>query len=112
MRRVRIFFLYGLVIFFFLSLTKTIIEYQKNLSFYHDYKESYISGKKMNIELKTKLVKAQDINEFEKIVRNKLNLHKSDETIMVIPNPTPTLLTPTPTLPPNYRQWLNVFSDR
>jgi len=105
-------FLYGLVIFFILSLTKNIIEYQKNLSFYQDYKEEYIAEKKRNTELKTELVKAQDINEFEKIVRNKLNLHKEDETIMVIPNPTPTVLIPSPTVPPPYRQWLNVFSER
>jgi len=112
MRRVRMLFLYGLVIFFILSLTKNIVEYQKNLSFYRDYKEEYTSEKKRNTELKTQLVKAQDINEFEKIVRNKLNLHKQDETIMVIPNPTPTILIATPTPLPPYRQWLNVFSER
>lgn len=110
MRRVRMLFLYGLVIFFILSLTKNIIEYQKNLSFYTDYKDEFTSEKKHSIELQTQLINVQDINEFEKIVRNKLNLHKSDETILVIPNPTPTILTPTPTAPPPYRQWLNIFS--
>ncbi|KKQ37605.1 MAG: hypothetical protein US54_C0030G0012 [Candidatus Roizmanbacteria bacterium GW2011_GWA2_37_7] len=110
MRLLRKLFLYGLVIFFILSLTKNIIEYQKNLGFYNEYKNEYTEEKKQNIELKTQLVKAQDINEFEKIVRNKLNLHKSNETIIVVPNPAPTTLTPTPTLPPTYRQWLNVFS--
>ncbi len=112
MRRVRMLLLYGLVVFFILSLTKNIVEYQKNLSFYSNYKAEYTAEKKRNTELKTQLVKAQDINEFEKIVRNKLNLHKKDETIMVIPNPTPTILAPTPTTPPPYRQWLDVFSDR
>ncbi|PJC31454.1 hypothetical protein CO051_04115 [Candidatus Roizmanbacteria bacterium CG_4_9_14_0_2_um_filter_39_13] len=112
MRRIRMLFLYGLVIFFILSLTKNIIEYQKNLSFYTDYRNEFTSEKKRSIELKTQLVKTQDINEFEKIVRNKLNLHKADETIMVIPNPTPTIVTPTPTLLPTYRRWLNVFSGR
>ena len=110
MRYIRIIFLYGLVIFFILSLTKNIIEYQKNLSFYNDYKNEFNNEKKRNGELKTELVKAHDINEFEKIVRNKLNLHKKDETIMVIPNPTPSVILPSPTPLPNYRQWINVFT--
>lgn len=110
MRLIRKLFLYGLVLFSIISLSKNIIEYQKNLSFYNDYKDEYNKEKKVNVELKTQLVKAQDINEFEKIVRNKLNLHKKDETILIISNPTPIIITPTPTPPPIYRQWLNVFS--
>jgi len=87
------------------------LEYRRNVSFYQDYKQEYTKEKKRNIELKTKMAKAKDIDEFEKIVRNKLNLQKENETILVIPNPTPTVILPTATPVPNYRKWINVFSQ-
>lgn len=107
---IKTFFLYGLVLFFILSLTKNIIEYQRNLEFYYDYKTKFEKEKASHSKLQTDYIKAQDINEFEKIVRNKLNLHKKGETMLVIPNPTPILTTPSSTPAPIYRQWLDVFS--
>lgn len=99
-----------LVAFFFLSaLSKSIFDYRKNVAFYEQYKQEYESEKKRNVELKTQLVKTEDSYEFEKTVRNKLNLHKEDEIIVVIPNPTPTILSPTPTQIPNYMKWLDIF---
>ncbi len=99
-----------LVAFFFVSaLSKSIFDYRKNLAFYEQYKQEFEAEKKRNIELKTQLVKTEDSYEFEKTVRNKLNLHKEDEVIVVIPNPTPTVLSPTPTVVPNYMKWLDIF---
>ncbi|QQS44362.1 septum formation initiator family protein [Candidatus Roizmanbacteria bacterium] len=109
MQRIKRLLLYLLILFFITSLTRSLIDYGKNQQFYQDYKNEYENEKKRNVELKTQLVKSQDINEFEKIVRDKLNLHKSNEYILVIPNPTPTVLTPTPTPVPNYQQWIDVF---
>lgn len=109
MQRIKRLLLYLLIFFFITSLTRSLLEYGKNQQFYQDYKNEYQKEKKRNTELKTQLVKTEDINEFEKIVRDKLNLHKSNEYILVIPNPTPTVLTPTPSPVPNYRQWLEVF---
>lgn len=54
-------------------------------------------------------VKTQDTYELEKTIRNKLNLTKPGETMVLIPQPTttPTILTPTPL--PVYKQWMNTF---
>ncbi|PIQ73777.1 hypothetical protein COV58_00655 [Candidatus Roizmanbacteria bacterium CG11_big_fil_rev_8_21_14_0_20_36_8] len=109
MKRFRLFILYGLLLFFVLSLSKNIVEYRRNLSFYEDYKKTYTTEKENNTKLKTKLVKSQDMREFEKNVRNKLGLNLEDETILVIPNPTPTVFQPSPTPIPNHKQWLDLL---
>ena len=95
--------------FFIMSLSKSIVEYRKNLAFYQDYKNEYLKERKHNEELKTEYVKTQDSYEFEKTVRNKLNLHKKNEVILIVPQPSPTVIIPTPTSLPNYQQWLDVF---
>jgi len=109
MQRIKRLLLYLLILFFITSLTRSLLDYAKNQQFYQDYKNEYQKEKKRNTELKTQLVKTQDINEFEKIVRDKLNLHQPNEYVLVIPNPTPTILTPTPTQIPNYQQWIDTF---
>ncbi|OGK46777.1 hypothetical protein A3A93_03980 [Candidatus Roizmanbacteria bacterium RIFCSPLOWO2_01_FULL_38_12] len=101
--------LFILAIFFISALSKNIFEYRKNMAFYRQNRDEYESEKKRNIELKTLLVKTNDIHEFEKDVRNKLNLHKSNEYILVIPEPTPTSIAPNPTTIPNHIKWLQVF---
>lgn len=111
MELARRFLLYSILVFLIISLSKNILEYRRNINFYNDYQEQFNKEKKRNIELKTKLIKVKDVEEFEKTVRNKLNLQKPNETILVIPNPTPTLFVPTSTPVPNYRQWANVFSQ-
>ena len=98
-----------IALFFISALSKSIFEYKKNVSFHEQYKQEYEKEKKRNIELQTKLVKTEDSYEFEKTVRNKLNLHKQDEVIVVIPNPTPTVLIPTATPIPNYIKWIDAF---
>lgn len=96
--------------FFILSaLSRTIFEYRKNYAFYEEYKKEYEKEKKRNIELQTQYVKTKDSYEFEKIARNKLDLHKSNEYVIVIPEPTATPVPPTPTVTSNYREWLEVF---
>src|SRR3990167_8821725 len=97
MTLVRKILLYSVLVFLAISLSKNIIEYRRNVSFYNNYQEEYNREKKRNIELQSKLVKAKDIDEFEKIVRNKLNLQKSNEAILVIPNPTQTVILPSAT---------------
>lgn len=109
MGKVKRIILIFVALFFFSALSKSIFEYRNNVAFHDQYKQEYEEEKKRNIELKTQLVKTQDSYEFEKTVRNKLNLHKVDEVIVVIPNPTPTVLIPTATPIPNYMKWLDVF---
>ncbi len=96
-------------LFFISALSKSIFEYRKNVSFHNQYKQEYEKEKKRNIELQTQLVKTEDSYEFEKAVRNKLNLHKENEVIVVIPNPTPTVFVPSATPIPNYIKWIDIF---
>ena|SRR3990167_10187627 len=109
MARLKRIFLFLLAFFFISSLTKTIFEYRRNVEFYNNFKEEYAKEKKRNTELNTHLVKTQDIAEFEKTARNKLNLHKEDEYVLVLPQPTPTVMIPAPTVVPHYAQWAQLF---
>ena len=69
-------FIFFAVAFFIISgLSRTIFEYRKNYAFYEEYKKEYEQEKKKNIELQTHYVKTKDSYEFEKIARNKLDLH-------------------------------------
>ena len=95
-----------LAIFFITSLSKNLLEYRKNISFYEDYRSEYLKEKKRNEE---SYVKTQDTYEFEKTVRNKLNLHKENEVVLIIPEPTPTTFVPSATPMPNYKQWADVL---
>ena len=62
-----------------------------------------------NARLKSSKTKAKDPYEVEKILRNKLNLTRPGEYILILPTPE---LSPTPTpvpIKPPYEQWLNTF---
>lgn len=109
MRLLRKIVFFLLILFFFSSLTKNLLDYRKKLTFYQGYREDYEKEKKLNISYKTELLKKSDPYEIEKTIRNKLNLLKPDEVAIIMkqPTPTPHLLTPTPL--PNYIQWRNVF---
>lgn len=109
MQRVRKTLLFLLAIFMITSMARGFFEYRKNQAFYSDYEKQYKDLKKENTELKTNFVRAQDMYEFEKIARNKLNLQQPNEFVVVIPDPTPTVLTPTPTPQPNHKQWVDLF---
>ena len=110
MQRFRRILLILLALFFITSLTRGLVEYAKNQQFYNDYRTEYKKEKKRNTELQTKLVKTQDLHEFEKIVRDRLNLHQPNEFVIILPMPSPTVLTPTPTPVPNHIQWLQIFT--
>ena len=98
-----------MAIFFLTSLTRNLIEYRKNLTFYQNYKKSYEAEKKRNIALRTQALKKSDPNEIEKTIRNKLNLAKPNEITVMLPDPTPTLV-PSPTIQMKiYEEWLHVL---
>lgn len=96
----------GLVLLFFLSsLTKTLFEYWGNLAFYEDYRTTYEQEKKKNTELKTEALRQTDLFTIEQKARDKLNLQKPGEQVVILPSPTPTPTVMTPTPMPIYRQW-------
>lgn len=97
------------VIFLFSSLVKNIFNYTNKNQFYQDYKNDYEKENKKNIELKTEIVKKESVAEVEKTIRNKLNLLKENEVAIILPVPTLTIITPTPTRAPSWRQWVNLY---
>ncbi len=101
-----------LLIFFFSSLTKNLLDYKNKLQFYQDFKNDYEAEKKKNTELKTEVLKKSDPSEIEKTIRNKLDLLKPGEVAIIMPQPTPTSFVPTPTPLPNYLQWWRVFFSK
>lgn len=110
MPRVKSLILILILSFSALSLVQAVTQFSKNTAFYNEYKNEYESEFKRNLELKTKMKTLQDVDEFEKIARDKLNLTRKNEYIIVIPEPTPTKFVPTPTKVPNYRLWWGVIS--
>ncbi|MFW5703685.1 MAG: FtsB family cell division protein [Patescibacteria group bacterium] len=98
-----------LFLFFISSLTKNFFEYRRNLEFYEGYKEEYTLEKRRNNELESQLVKSKDPFVVEKTIRNELNLLKDGEVAVLMPKPSPTPVSVTPTTVPSYRQWINLF---
>ena len=74
-----------------------------------DYKNDYEKEKKRNIELKTEVVKKKSLTEVEKTIRDKLNLLQPNEIAIILPTPSPSLISVTPTPAPNWQQWWQLF---
>lgn len=102
-------FLFFLFIFLSSSLVRNIFDYQKKISFYQEYLSHLWLEKDRKIKLQTQILKKTDPYYLEKVIRNKLNLSKPGDLVVIVPVPTdsPKLLTPTPL--PNWQQWFNLF---
>lgn len=102
-----IFFIF--IFFLFSSLIPGIRDYKNKISFYNQTKKEYEAEKKRQIELQTEIAKKKSTDEVEKTIRNKLNLLKENEIVLIVPTPTyfPTP-TPTPNLA-NWQRWWNIF---
>ena len=74
-----------LFIFLAFSLIKNFSEYQKNMQFYKNYKETAEAEKKRNIQLKTQKLQKTSVREVEKTIRNKLGLLQPSEIAVIIP---------------------------
>ena len=109
MARIRKIFLYLFLIFVIISLIKNIFDYQKKYQFYLGFKNSLEKEKKENLSLKTEYLKKTDPAELEKTIRNRLNLTRPDEAVVIIPEPSPTPIIIIPTPIPNWRQWWMVY---
>ncbi|MCX7997060.1 MAG: septum formation initiator family protein [Patescibacteria group bacterium] len=99
-----------LTVFFLVSLTRNLFEYKKNLAFYESYRKSYEETVQRNNELKSQLVKSQDVHELEKTIRNQLNLSRKNEVAVLLPPPSPTPVVITPTPQPNWYRWYQILS--
>jgi hypothetical protein len=100
-----------LVVFFFLviSFVRNVFDYQRNLSFYDQTKENFTKALLKNKNLKVQKRADSSPFEIEKSLRNKQNMLRKDEIIVIVPSPSPI---PTPIIRPTeapYKQWINLF---
>lgn len=86
-----------------------MFDYKNKLSFYQQFKQNYEKEKKRNIELKTEIVRKKSTEEIEKTIRNDLNLLKDNEIALIVPSPTKTPVSVTPTPLPNWKQWWGLY---
>lgn len=112
MRTARRLVLGFLALFFLVSLTRSFFEYRRNLDFYEAYRREYEEAKRRNNELKSQLVKSQDVYEVEKTIRDRLNLSRKNEVAVLLPPPSPTPVVITPTPVPNYYRWYEVLTGK
>ncbi len=98
-----------LLIFFGTSLIRMALDYRTNKHFFNRTQNAFIQAEEKHKKLQSSYAMTSDMYEFEKNIRNKLNFHKPDEIIVMIPDPSPT-----PTKAPEknyqpYRQWVDLF---
>ena len=98
-----------LLLFLFSSLLRNLFDYKNKLNFYQQFKQNFDKEKKRSIELKTEVVRKKSQEEIEKTIRNDLGLLKENEIALIIPSPTKTPVSITPTPLPNWRQWWELF---
>ncbi len=103
-----LFIILGVSLIFF-SLIKNIFDYQKKLLFFQEFKNQAKKEQDKNRTLKTEILKSGDINNIEKTIRDKLNLSKKGEEVIILVRPTPTPVVVIPTPAPVWRQWWSVF---
>jgi hypothetical protein len=101
------------IVLFFLviSFIRNITDYQKNISFYDQTKNNFDKAILENKELKVRKQSGSSPFEVEKNLRNKQNLLRKDEIIVIVPSPSPF---PTPYVRPTdlpYKQWLHLFFE-
>ena len=99
------------IVLFFLviSLIRNLADYQRNISFYDQTKDNFNKALAENKELKVQKQTESSPFEVEKNLRNKQNLLRENEIIVIIPSPSPI---PTPFVKPTeapVRQWMRLF---
>jgi hypothetical protein len=97
------------LLFLVISLIRNLFDYQRNLSFYDQTKTNFQKALLKNKELVIRKQANASPFEIEKNLRNKQNLLRKNELIIIIPSPSPI---PTPAAKPSeypYRQWMRLF---
>ena len=103
------FFLSFVLIFLLYSLTKGVFIYFDRLKIYRKLEKKRETLKKRKIELQTRIKKAESLDFLERTIRNKLQLVRQNETVVILSYPTPTpiiLKTKEKSIP---LQWLEIF---
>ena len=111
MNTLRRIFFFILLLFLATSFLRNALDIKRNYPVFQNSKKEFEELKQKNAQLKTQIVKQKSLSEVEKTIRNKLNLSKEGELVVIIPQPSPT---PTPIIVPTlpiYKQWANLFFE-
>ena len=97
------------LLFLVISFIRIAMDYQRNISFYDQTKNNYDKALLENKELKVHKQAGSSPFEVEKSLRNRQNLLRKDEIIVIIPPPSP--IPTISVLPSEYpiRQWIRLF---
>jgi len=97
------------LLFLVISLIRNVADYQRNISFYDQIKGNFDKAFFENKTLKVHKQAGSSPFEIEKNLRNKQNLIRENELVVIIPSPS-TIPTPyaRPTEAP-YKQWITLF---
>jgi hypothetical protein len=100
-----------LIVLFFLliSLARNVFDYQRNISFYEETKINFEKATLKNKELILHKQANSSPFEVEKNLRNKQNLLRKNEIIVIIPSPSPIPIQAARLSEPPYRQWIRLF---
>ena len=100
-----------LIVLFFLiiSLIRNVLDYQRNISFYDQTRINFEKAALKNKELIIRKQANSSPFEVEKNLRNKQNLLRKNEIIVIIPSPSPSPLPSTRPVESPYRQWIRLF---
>ena len=97
------------LLFLVVSLIRNVADYQRNISFYDQIKSNFDKAFLENKSLKVHKQAGSSPFEIEKSLRNKQNLLRENELMVIIPSPS---AVPTPYLRPTdlpYKQWARLF---
>ncbi len=96
-------------LFLLISLIHNVMDYQNSIGFYALTKKNLDKAIEQNKELKIKKLVNSSSFEIEKNLRDKQNLSRENEVVIIVPQPSPSpvpLVTPPV---PVFQQWLQVF---
>lgn len=106
-KKIVLFFLFFFIVF---SLTKNIFDYKNKISFFQQLKSEFVNETEKNKKLKAELAKTNDYYYLEKNIREKLNLVKPNEIVVILPKTEPQKVKNKETIrKPTYTQWLELF---
>jgi len=103
---------FGIVLLFLvISLIRNISDYNKNISFYEETKHNLVTAREINKTLTIRKQSNSSDFEIEKGLRNKQNLVRENEYMIIVPSPSPT---PSPRIAPTeapFKQWVQLFFE-
>lgn len=109
MKRIGIWFLLIASILLSVNLARSVYDLSKRESVLHEARDQLSQTKEKNEKLNSELEYVQSPAYIEQQARDKLNLAKPDETVLILPEVTPPPEEKEEVELPVWKQWMEVF---